>query len=760
VDSITPISGYKARFNRAVGDFVADAITIGDIIYVLGGPNSNTRWMVVALTEHEVQAMGSVLPQTAGATNIEVWPKTTESIPLALSYVASIEGSAREPFNPILGASDTVTLGINGTPATVVLTAGAQSAQQACTTINSQLAGLGFGGVVVAEPYLSPLRYDGIVDVSVSGITGTFTLQSGQLDGLGITAGDFLQILSGPNAGLVVPLTVVDGTPPVTFVRGDEAALVAATGVRIQIGPAGRKIRVRYQDALSALASVKTLSVGNDPLSVGASLLLGFPAGAVFTSRQTKAAELVRDFNSKMTRAQAARVLTPVTSAALGRSKPDSTGTVVLYKFRGQGAVTASPTTIVLDVEGGLLAAGVEVGDVLVLRSGADFNSTWEVTLVTDTSLTATSGITTTSSDTVDVEVGPALVSPTGRLLQITSGPNVGEYAVIGTGATPFDLLIDGALPIFKDGFTQPVFFSARLCTETIRVSSKNTTVTSRVTMNGAGAQSLSSVIPLVGSGTTTWFKPPSIPADLRAGDHLDIYLSDYRTPSESFELLLVDKAGGVVQLGHPISSVTTWTFGDQPPPFARLRSGRVFEYTVLQTQLTAWAALPVNKPAFFVELNRFLNPLLVNTNPTGVQLNDARSFLLTMVGVLSASGAVLTASPEDATLEAALEKYSVEPVPEVDTLFKTFKEKGSDRAIDLLTEGRFTSFFGLSLDSASYAGDMQEKMRLVARQDLPVRKVDRDDAHTSRQTAEVADVDYEYSKDDIDDVQIDPPVD
>jgi hypothetical protein len=278
--------------------------------------------------------------------------------------------------------------------------------------------------------------------------------------------------------------------------------------------------------------------------------------------------------------------------------------------------------------------------------------------------------------------------------------------------------------------------------------------------MNGAGAQSLSSVIPLVGSGTTTWFKPPSIPADLRAGDHLDIYLSDYRTPSESFELLLVDKAGGVVQLGHPISSVTTWTFGDQPPPFARLRSGRVFDYTVLQTQLTAWAALPVNKPAFFVELNRFLNPLLVNTNPTGVQLNDARSFLLTMVGVLSASGAVLTASPEDATLEAALEGYLVEPVPEVDTLFKTFKEKGSDRAIDLLTEGRFTSFFGLSLDSASYAGDMQEKMRLVARQDLPVRKVDRDDAHTSRQTAEVADVDYEYSKDDIDDVQIDPPVD
>jgi hypothetical protein len=258
----------------------------------------------------------------------------------------------------------------------------------------------------------------------------------------------------------------------------------------------------------------------------------------------------------------------------------------------------------------------------------------------------------------------------------------------------------------------------------------------------------------------TTWFKPPSIPTDLRPGDHLDVYLSDYKTPSDSFELILVDKAGGVVQLDHPISSTTSWVFGDQAPPFARLRSGRVFDYSILQTQLTAWASLPVNKPAFFVELNRFLNPLLVSTNPTDAQLHDARAFLLTMASVLSTAGAALMSSPEAATLEAALEGYLVEPVPEVDTLFKSFKEKGSDRAVDLLIEGQFTTFFGLSLDGASYAGDMQEKMRLVARQDLPVRKVDRDDASTSRQIAEVEDVDYEYSKADIDDVQIDPPAD
>ncbi len=760
VDSIVQVNGYKAQFNRVLGSFVADGVAIGDVLYVPGGPNSNTRWVVLSVTANALQAMGSTIPQVAGATTVEVWPKATESVPLALSYVAAIEGSVREPFTPIFGASDTITLGISGTQATLVLVAGLQSAQQICTTLNNQLAGLGFGGVVVAEPYLSPLRYDGIVDVTVGGITGTFTVQSGQLDGLGIGVGDFLQILSGPNAGLVVTLTVVDGASPITFVRGNDAALVPATGVRVQIGPAGRKIRVRYQDPASALASARTLSVGSDPLSAGTAFVLGFPTGATFTSRQTRAVELVTDFNSKMTRARAARVLTPVTSAALGRSKPDNTSAVVLYKFRGQGAVTASLTTVVVDVDGGLLAAGVEIGDALVLRSGTDPDSVWTVTAVTDTSLTATSGITTTSASAIDVEVGPALTAPAGRLFQITSGPNAGEYTVVGTGTVPFDLLIDGVLPVFKDGFTQPVFFSASLQTETISVSSKNTTVASRVTMNGFGALVLSSAIPLVGSGMTTWFKPPSIPTDLRPGDHLDVYLSDYKTPSDSFELILVDKAGGVVQLDHPISSTTSWVFGDQAPPFARLRSGRVFDYSILQTQLTAWASLPVNKPAFFVELNRFLNPLLVSTNPTDAQLHDARAFLLTMASVLSTAGAALMSSPEAATLEAALEGYLVEPVPEVDTLFKSFKEKGSDRAVDLLIEGQFTTFFGLSLDGASYAGDMQEKMRLVARQDLPVRKVDRDDASTSRQIAEVEDVDYEYSKADIDDVQIDPPAD
>lgn len=760
VTSIAQVNGYKAQFNRAAGSFITDGVGVGDIIYVTSGLNTDSRWMILSVMANALQAMGSVIPQADGISAVEVWATSTESIPLALSYVASIEGSAREMFNPVIGVSDTLTLIFNGTPLVLTFNSGSQTAQQIVIALNAQIAFAGLAALATSEAYLSPLRFDGVVDVTVVGVTGTFTLQIGKLDGLGISTSDLVQIISGPNAGLVVPITVVPGVP-VTYVRGDDPTLVAATGVRIQIGPAGRKIRVKLRNPAAALAGAQTLSVGSDSLSAATSLIFGFPIGATFTSRPTRAMELVTDLNSKTTRGQATRVLTPITTAITARSKPDNVSAAVLYYFRGQGDVVASPSAITVTIAaGGLLSAGVQVGDVLALRSGAAPDSIWTITSVTDTALAATGVLTTTSATALDIEVGPSITSPTGRLLQITSGPNNGDYTVVGIGAVPFDLLLDGALPVFKDGFTQPVFFSASLNAEYIQVSSKNITTASRVTMNGAAASTLSTLVPLSAGGTTVWLKPPVIPGDLRTGDFLDVYPSDYKTPSDSFGIILVDKAGEVIQLDHAIDSTMSWVFGDQPPPFARLRSGRVFDYSMLQAQLTAWGALAVNKPAFFVDLNRFLNPLLVSENPTDVQISDAKMRVLSLAAVLNAAGAALANTSSDVTIEMALESYNVDPVPEVDTLFQSFKEKGSDRAIDLLTEGQFTSFFGLSLDGASYSGDMQEKMRLVARTDLPVRKVDRDDASASRHVAEVQDTDYEYSKDDIDDVQIDPPVD
>jgi hypothetical protein len=760
VDTIVQVNGYKASFNRASGSFVADAVAPGDVVYVTSGLNTSTRWTVLSVATNTLQAMGTVLPQADSVTAVEIWPAVTESIPLALSYVASIEGSVREPFLVVAGQSDLVGIGINGAQISASLTAGSKSAQQVATAINSAISGAGLATVAVAEPYLSPLRFDGIVDLSVVGSTGTFQLQVGTLNNLGVTVGDLLQVLSGPNAGLVLPITAVAAVPT-TNVTADGFGLVADTGVRIQIGPVGRKVRVRFLSPAAALTGVSTLSCSADPTAAGAGLLLGFPSGATFTSRRTRATELVNDFNSKSTRGRADRILTSVASTALGRSKPENVSAIVLYTFRGHGDVVAVPGSVTVTVAlGGLLAAGVMAGELLVLRTGADPDSTWAITSVTDTVLVATGG-STTSGLGLEIEVGPHLSSVAGRLLQITNGPNAGEYTVTGTtGSVPFDLLLEGALPFFRDTFSQPVLFGASLYKETIQISSKNATTASRVTANGFGLSAISSTTPLVGGGTTTWLQLPAIPGDIRIGDFLDTFLNDYKMPTDSFMILSVDASLKVIELDHALNSTVPWTFGDKAPPFARLRSGRAFNYTVLQTRLFSWASLPANQPAFFTDLSRFLNPLLVGENPTDVQVNDAKTHLLGLAGFLSIEDAALVGANAASTLESILEDYVVEPVAEVDTLLRSFKEKGSDRATDLLTEGQFTTFFGLSIDGASYSGNMQEKMREVARLDLPVRKVDRDDASSSRQLAEVEDVDYEYSKDDIDDVQIDPPVD
>lgn len=759
VDSIAQVSGYKAQFNRATGSFITAGVIVGDVIYVNGGTNDGTRWMITSVTANAVQALGSVIPLADGSTPVEIWPVAGESIPLALSYVASIVGAAREPFDIVSGVSDILRLNINGTFILLTFTPGAQTAAALSASINAQLASASLDTVAVASPFLSPVRFDGLVNVTTVGSTGTFTLQVGQLDGLGVLIGDLIEILSGPNEGLVVVVTSFPGSP-ITYLQGVDGTLVPATGVRIQVGAAGMKLQINLVSPAAALAGAQTLSVASDNLSAGAALVLGFPTGATFTSRQTRAADLVTDLNSKMTKGTASRVLMPVTSAALGRSKPGNVSAVVLYRFSGQGDVVASPSTVAVTVAaGGLLVAGAQVGDILALRTGAHPDSVWTITMLTDTTLTATGSITTTSATGLSIEIGPALSSPAGRLFQITSGPNVGDYAVTGNLAVPFDLLLSNSLPVYQAGLNQPIFFSASLSFETIQISSKNTTTASRVTMNGFATAILSSVVPLAGGGTTKWFQLPSTPVDLSTEDFLDIYQSNYQTPSDSFGILTIDTSSNVIQLDHAIDSTISWVFGDQPPPFARLRSGQVYNYTVLQTQLKTWAALAVNQPSFFIDFNRFLNPLLVNGNPTVVQVNDTTNRLLALATVLDIADATAANAPTSSTLEAILDSYVVPSVPAVDTLLQSFSEKGSDRAVDLLTQGQFSTFFGLTLDGASYSGDMQQQMRAIAQQDLPVRKVDRNDASSSRQVAEVQDTDYEYATSDIDDVQIDPPV-
>jgi hypothetical protein len=100
-----------------------------------------------------------------------------------------------------------------------------------------------------------------------------------------------------------------------------------------------------------------------------------------------------------------------------------------------------------------------------------------------------------------------------------------------------------------------------------------------------------------------------------------------------------------------------------------------------------------------------------------------------------------------------------VDRIHEVDAMLKTLQERGADRALDLLLECQFQTFFGVTLEDSSYGGAFQKAMRNVLMNDLPINKVRRVESTEGKLTTTTG-TDYEYSLDDIDNtLKPDPPV-
>jgi len=153
----------------------------------------------------------------------------------------------------------------------------------------------------------------------------------------------------------------------------------------------------------------------------------------------------------------------------------------------------------------------------------------------------------------------------------------------------------------------------------------------------------------------------------------------------------------------------------------------------------------------YFLDLNRLVNPLLQNTNPQGTDVVAAVNRVKDIYSLLLRAAASSYGTDPEAALETLLDSYSVDTVSEVDALVRTFKEKGADRALSYLLQGRFSAFFGLDKEGVSYAGTFQKAMREVAREDLPVSKTNRYDQRTSPVISSVESPNYEYDTSDLD---------
>lgn len=755
---------FEALFTT-VGDFTTFNIVIGDVIYPKTGANAGSRWVVTGVTGTILTAVGDHAPNIPDVSpHIEIWSTPSISVSLANSLTAKLDGIAAEPF-AITSDNRTFIFSIDGIVVTALLTTGSsRTSAQIVTDLNTAISAQAVGKPIVADTYFSPLKYDSLVAITnVSGLSYKFTVLAGQLDGLGIGVGDKVRIITGPDVNAFLTITSVATGPGILFVDATATGALASVGTNqeIQIGPANQRIRIRCTAPATCLSSGTTIAISTDPSNTGY-IPLGYFLGANSTSQAVRVKNLVADFNQRTTGVLASSSLSADFTGSMHTDALFPTK-VTLYKFTGVGSLIASGLSITITTAG-LLASGSAIGDVVALRTGPNPNAFFVITAITDTTVTATGTVGTVNTTSVSFEIGPNLVvTPVaGRTIAIAGGPNGGSYEVASQGTIPFEFTVTTLFPLYKDPITtQAVVMSGELGIERVVFSSQNATTNSSILVQGSAADLFyPGGISPVAFGTSPWFILPSIPLGLQAGDFLEMHETNYLTPSATYTIGEIDTTLLVVAIDPEIPSNQTWTFSTTiPVPFALVKNGNVDNTTILSAGLATWASASVNQAAYFIDLNRFINPLLANTNPTAVEVNDAFNRVLDLFQLLTVDGAVIRSANTTLTLEAILDAFNVTPIPAVDTLLQTFREKGADRALDILLTGDFESFFGLTLDSSSYAGNMLATTRSVGMAVLPQSKTNRDDSISGKQLNQANSEDFEFGSSDIEtNNQVSPP--
>lgn len=636
----------------------------------------------------------------------------------------------------IVGDAASFFMGLNGGFTTDIYgNVSLRTAQQVCNDINSVLP-----ADFRARPYFPLPKYKGGLDITpIAGSQATLVLPGsfGSFGALGVLANDLITISDGANAGSLWSIDSIDSAIQVTATRTTGAAL-AQTGATSEIGSKLRSIQLYSANPLVTIPLLKTLSVIDDAgVGTQGANTIGFAVGITSRSKMTTSKE-VSDFINGATTLMTAQAELTVTLTGAARSEPSKATQVTFSKFQGTGNSTFTPgfpNTLAVAVSGAL-TAGVGVGDVLVTRSGANPGLPWTISAVSDTLITALGGSPGASELQVAIEVGalpPALLAAYDLIRIPSPSPNQGDYYLAAPTSNGIDYELLTPLPMSADPLTlQPVKFTAMAGLPKVSFHSKNITTSSYVRIRGTGAVVFFTAPFREVHGTTKYFKLPQLVRGVLVGDLLEFFQTQYNVPSDIRTVTKVD--GQILALDVAIPSNVSWNFSTTiSVPFARLHVGHVFDYVGYKAFLDAWLAREPQQPAFFTDLNRLINPLLVNATPKASDINDALLKLEELYGFLSLAGAAAFDMPFATSLEFAIDSFKLDPQTQVDTLIRTFKEKGSDRAIDLLTQGQFTAFFGMTEDQASYAGDFQAKMRDVVQNDLPLRKLGRADTQSGK---------------------------
>lgn len=691
------------------------------------------------------------------------------------SYLAGLTGLVPDTYEIVAAVNDTVTVSFVElgavTPVVVTLTAGAaRTAQDICDDINAVMT-----QPIEAVVALTPRKYQGRVDIAgVDPAAVTFTFPAFTLSdwvAMGIREGDKVKVLEGANAGSTYQINIGGvGAATLTCTRLTGAATTTQANQMIELGGPGSTVRIKITDAYAATAlanrSAVRVGVAGDTVEVPTCATLGLTAGVTTASRPLPAQTVVDSINSATTTALSglSRLNATVTTAPLysdvGVHTESSRPTIAfIYRYRGRGDCTVGGTVATFVLPGVMAVPG----DEFVIRAtsvAADMNRRGTITSVVSDTVVVTFGSAVTAATDVLVDVAPDLTSlPPDTVVSIPSGINTGQYRVLSQGAViKSELTLAVAWTTAQQFSGQPIEMVGDIVQEFLTVSSTTTDLTTAVQLDDgspvnpySAAYLFATTRPLSSVGTTAWFRFEAMPGELQVGDTIELHLTGYNIVDYVVTVTSIEQ-DGVVGIDPPLPTTTpavpfiaTATF-----PFGRIRRIRRDNFDVFEAAARQWLARAPLQDRWLTELDRAVTTVL--SEPTPAAIHDLRAHVNELTGILTVAGATALSMPTANTIEEIAQAYQADVVGEVDTLVQSLLQQGADRAVDILLEGRFSQYFGFTMDQASYAGNVLALTRQVMQQDLPVRAVRRRELQ-QRQVSlgSFEEPDYEYDQQDID---------
>lgn len=703
---------------------------------------------------------GSKVAVGGGSANATLGFTITGGYRFTVVTTASVTGSVLENYAITLGVNDKFEISLQDavakTTRVVQVTLGPGAARTAASIAGDILAAIQASNLDLQYSVVDNGGHVQILALT-SGSLPKITIGTGSANAtLGFTPGAVYQ---GTDDNRNLSITINGGAP---FTHTFSAGLFSAKNIADEITASMGPNFVATHTGAATKESVGISYVGTVPPTFTASMV--FPSGSgntaafnvlgilldiPFTARSSNARQVAKDINAKSQLVSASTKVVPVPGGAdvLVRSEPSDPNRLVVYKQRGVGPVTlpGPPLTIQVVLQS---ATGVAVGDILVVRDGVNVGTKWTVTAVSANLVTAVGTFPGAVPGQCTYEVGPDLTTgPTpitvGGVVKVLTGTGKNTYTITDIGPTslnvPFEFQVDLIVAGFASQTLQPSLMSGVVGFEKLTVSSLNTTIASKVEISGPAASLFFAAPPGIAFGTTPWVKLPAKVSGLDADDQLELYLTTYATPSSTFVINSVE--GTVIGLTTPISSVQAINLNPTTVPFARLRSNAYLKFATLSDNLSSWLELAQNQDQYFKEMSRLTNIVAQEANPTVAQIQAALASVLLFEDVLL----IANSSNPTQTLESYLNSYKVARVDIVDELIRTYREKGSGRAIDILLTGQFSVFFGLDVHDVSYSGAMLNQMRQIAQKDLTINKIGRKMSTTSKVTSTTESTDYEY---------------